>query len=137
VSYESKNKTTGDVGHPYSTHPVGRITYDAAGRMSAILMNPDRERVGGSSSGGSIAATRLASAEDMRAMLSGFIAYFGTFDVDESAKTVIHHVEACLIPSWVGTDLRRAYEFEGNDQLTLSADLAQIVARIVWKREVG
>jgi hypothetical protein len=31
------------------------------------------------------------------------------FDVDEGARTVIDHVQAGLIPSWVGTDLMRTY----------------------------
>jgi len=64
----------------------------------------------------------------------GFIAYFGTFDVDESAKTVIHHVQACLVPSWVGTDLKRTYRFEAN-RLVLTATAATSVLELVWERE--
>jgi hypothetical protein len=33
--------------------------------------------------------------------------YFGTFDIDEATRTVIHHVQASLVPSYVGTDLKR------------------------------
>ena len=32
-----------------------------------------------------------ASYEELREAVNGFIAYFGTFDVDESTQTVIHH----------------------------------------------
>ncbi|MEP6537464.1 MAG: lipocalin-like domain-containing protein [Bryobacteraceae bacterium] len=51
------------------------------------------------------------------------MAYFGTFDVDEFAKTVIHHVQACLVPSSVGTDLKRTYRFDAN-RLVLTATAA-------------
>jgi hypothetical protein len=135
VGYESTDKATGEVRYPYSSNPVGRLTYDAAGRMSAQLMNPRRLTVGGSPTLGSAASIRAASADDMRAILSGFIAYFGTFDIDEPARTVIHHVEACLIPSWVGTDLRRTYEFAGGNQLTLTAPSERVVTRLVWQRD--
>jgi hypothetical protein len=121
VSCESKDKITGEVRYPFGTNPVGRITYDTAGRMSAQAMHPGRRAVGGSPSRGSAAVIREATPDDMRDILSGFIAYFGTFDIDVSSPTVIHHVEACLIPSWVGTDLHRTYEFSGGNRLILTA----------------
>jgi len=75
-----------------------------------------------------------ASQEEIREALGGFIAYFGTFDVDEAAKTVIHHVQACLVPSWVGTDLKRTYQFAGN-RLTLTARLTTNSTVLVWEKE--
>jgi hypothetical protein len=54
--------------------------------------------------------------------------------VDESAQTVIHHVQACLVPSWVGTDLKRTYRFDGN-RLVLTASTATGVLELVWERE--
>ena len=135
VSCESKDKATGEVRYPYGAKPVGRITYDAAGRMSAQLMDPGRRAVGGSPTRSSAVALREMSSEDIRYMLTGFFSYFGTFDVDESSRTVIHHVRACLIPTWVGTDLRRTYEFASGDQLILTADTPQSTNRLVWKRD--
>src|SRR5262245_6529203 len=41
VSCERK-LTDGKVGYPYGEKPVGRLTYDRAGRMSAQLMRPGR-----------------------------------------------------------------------------------------------
>jgi hypothetical protein len=64
---------------------------------------------------------------------NGYVAYFGTFVVDESAHTVIHHVEASLTPAWVGTDLKRTYRFSGN-RLTLTA-ITGSVLELVWERE--
>ena len=135
VSSESKDKTSGEVRYPYGIRPVGRLTYDGAGRMSAQLMNSDRRPVGGPPSAGGFAALRATSEVDMREVLTGFVSYFGTFDIDESSRTVIHHVQACLIPSWVGADLRRSYAFAGYDRLILTASLEQSVNRLVWQRE--
>jgi hypothetical protein len=48
---------------------------------------------------------------------------------------VIHHVEGSLIPSWVGVDLRRRYEFSG-DRLLLTAESEHSLASLVWQRDV-
>src|SRR5229473_4265347 len=89
VSAEAKDEVTGEVRYPWGTKPVGRLAYDDAGRVFAQLMNPGRRSVGGMANRGAAAAIATASADDMREMLTGFNAYFGTFDVDEPARTVI------------------------------------------------
>jgi hypothetical protein len=55
--------------------------------------------------------------------------------IDEPSQTVIHHVQAHLIPSRVGTDLRRTYEFSGSTQLILTAVSDQGTTRLVWHRD--
>jgi hypothetical protein len=110
VSFEQKFPD-GRAVFAYGEKPVGRITYDNAGRMSAQLMRPGR-RSAVTPAGALIDGK--ASGEEIREAVAGFLAYFGTFDVDELSQTVIHHIEACLIPSWVGTDLKRTYRFNGN-----------------------
>src|SRR5579871_763053 len=104
VSGVSKDEVTGEVRYPWGREPVGRLFYEESGRMFAQLMNPGRRSVGGASNRGAASAIATASADDIREMLTGFNAYFGTFDVDESSLTVIHHLQSALIPSWVGTD---------------------------------
>ena len=135
ISGESKDQVTSEVRYPWGTKPVGRLVYDDAGRVFAQLMNPGRRSVGGMANRGAAAAIETASAEDLRAMLTGFNAYFGTFDVDEPARTVIHHLQSALIPSWVGTDQRRKYEFSGSDQLIMFNTASQAAYRLVWQRE--
>jgi hypothetical protein len=137
VSCESKNKTSGEARYPFGPNPVGRITYDQAGRMSALLMNPGRRPVGGSPARGSTAVIGEASCDEIREMVTGFIAYFGSFEIDESARTVIHHVQASLIPSWVGKDLRRTYEFSRANQLVLTATSDLGTTRLVWQRDAA
>jgi len=135
VSGMAKHEVTGSVRYPWGKNPVGRLSYDEAGRVYAQLMNPDRRSVGGAADRGSASAIGSASAEDLRDMLTGFNAYFGTFHIDEPSKTVIHHLQSALIPSWVGSDQRRQYEFSGKDQLIILNTASQEAYRLVWQRE--
>jgi hypothetical protein len=129
------DEVTGEVRYPWGKDPVGRLIYDEAGRVFAQLMNPGRRPVGGIYNQGAAAAMAAASAEDMREMLTGFNAYFGTFEIDEPSRTVIHHLQSALIPSWVGTNQRRKYEFSGRDQLVILNTASQTAYRLVWRRE--
>jgi hypothetical protein len=135
VSGESKNQATSEVQYPWGENPVGRLSYDAAGHVFAQLMNPGRRAVGGFANRGAAAAIATASADDMREMLTGFNSYFGTFDVDEPSRTVIHHLQSALIPSWVGSNQRRKYEFPSRDQLILFNIASEAAYRLVWQRE--
>jgi hypothetical protein len=135
VSGASTDEVTGEVRYPWGKSPVGRLVYDEAGRVFAQLMNPGRRPVGGISNQGAAAAIAGASAEDMREMLTGFNSYFGTFDIDEPSRTVIHHLQSALIPSWVGSDQRRKYEFSGRDQLIILNTAGQAAYRLIWRRE--
>jgi hypothetical protein len=77
-----------------------------------------------------------APEEELRNAVTGIVAYFGSYEVDESAHTVIHHVEASLFPSWVGTDLKRNFEFErGSLVLTRVSPDGTSSDRLVLNRE--
>ena len=128
ISFERKSED-GHVDYPYGEKLVGRIIYDKAGRMSAQLMRPGRRSTVASGA----PFDDGTSNEEIREAVNGFFAYFGAFDVDESAHTVIHHVEACIVPSWVGTDLKRTYRFNAN-RLALTAGSTSVL-ELVWERE--
>ena len=130
ISCERRH-SSGRVDYPYGERPAGRITYDRAGRMSAQLMNPGRPVPEYSQSAEGI---REATPEDMRNVLSGYLAYYGTFDVDALHQVVTHRVESCLNPAWIGTMLRRSYEFSAG-RLTLSAANRESTNVLVWERE--
>jgi hypothetical protein len=113
VSYEVR-MPSGELQYPFGSDPLGRISYDAAGHMSAQLMRRDR--------------TQQASGTS-----SGYTGYYGTYVVDEKAGTVTHQVEGAWTPSWIGTKQVRYFKFEG-DRLTLEADLRGGRGRLVWER---
>ena len=109
-----------EAGPEVSMEYVGRLSYDRAGNMSGLGMPsglPEREREAGS-------------------RLTGGFAYWGKVTVDDEKKVVIHHVEGSpLMPSWVGGDNIRFYEFEG-DLLRLSLKNAsgRTTATLTWRR---
>ena len=100
--------------------PKGIIIYDAHGHM-ACQVAPDRA-VG--------KAGDKPTGEEAKAALEGHIAYFGTYSVDEKARTVTHHRQASVQPGDKG-DLVRGYEFVG-DRLILRP--VGTTTEVVWER---
>lgn len=100
-------KQDGSVVKLYGENPEGLFVYDKDGTMAVQIMLRERPAL----PQGRNAENAL---EDYLKILSGYIAYFGTYEVDETLCRVIHHVRGSLIPNWVGTDLVRHYEFAGN-----------------------
>jgi len=130
VSLENRG-ADGSVHQPFGAHPVGRITYTADGQMSAQIMHETRKPFAKADLYG-------GTPEEKAAAYASYIAYYGPFDVDAAAGTVIHHVIASLLPNWVGGDQLRFYRFEG-DTLVLSAKPfpafgTEVTPHVVWRR---
>jgi hypothetical protein len=89
-------------------HPTGVIYYDATGQMAAQIM-PDRPRPDWTGS---------PTPEQARETILGYTAYFGTYSVDEGARTVTHHRAGTLSPGPV--DFVRHYEFVAGNRLVLT-----------------
>jgi hypothetical protein len=129
ISFEQRT-TAGGVTYPMGQRPVGRITYDASGHMTAQLMLPDRPKFE--------APSKVRGSIDQKiAAFDGYVAYYGTYTVDEAHRTVVHHVEASLYPNWVGTEQRRLFEF-AEGKLILRAVNGSggpgTESRLVWER---
>jgi hypothetical protein len=100
--------------------PTGIIIYDAHGHM-ACQVAPDREVT---------KAGDKPTGEEARAALDGYIAYFGTYTVDERARTVTHHRQGSVQPGDKG-DVVRGYEFVG-DRLILRP--IGTTTEVIWER---
>jgi hypothetical protein len=74
-----------------------------------------------------------ASVEEIREAVTGFVAYFGSYEVDDASQTVTHHVEASLVPSWVGTSLKRHFRWDGA-RLVLTRAVPGTTDELVWER---
>ena len=94
--------------------------YDVHGHMSCHVA-PDRATT---------RAGKEATPDEAKAALAGYIAYFGTYSVDEQARTVTHHREGSVQPGDKG-DLVRGYEFVG-DRLILRP--VGVVHEVIWER---
>ncbi len=115
----------GAAEHPLGTHPLGTILYTPDGYMSAQLARPG------------------PYADDQQPDAYA-IAYSGPFDVDQQTRTVAHHVQVSVIPSWLGTTQIRQMQFPEPETLVLSASerrpprdgvLTTTTTTITWSRQ--
>jgi len=102
------------------TNPNGIIIYDALGHMACQVM-PDREVA---------KAGATPTGEEAKAALDGVVAYFGTYTVDERARTVTHHRRGSVQPGDKG-DVVRGYEFAGDRLILRPLGSAM---EVVWER---
>lgn len=139
VSYED-HRPNGEVLHWWGQHPSGVLTYSRSGRMAVQFMRDPRPTFAAGRVWGPDNQQLLptASATEIRDAFAGYYAYFGTYEVDERAQTVTHHIKASLRSHEVGADNVRPFKLSG-DQLVLrfpvTADDGERRTRIiVWRR---
>lgn len=126
VTYDRK-APNGDVYYPLGKDAKGRLTYDAQGRMTAQLMQPDRPQF-------SRPQSRDGSEEQIVKAYRGYLAYYGTYSVHAKDGYIVHQVEASLYPNWVGGAQKRFFRFEG-ERLVLEADAQALGrSRLVWEK---
>ena len=100
---------------------TGTIVYTQDGHMSVQIMFPDPGQ-----------ARRVTN--PVRYDQGGYEAYFGTYQVDEQAHTVTHHVEGALVRALIGQDLTRVYRFE-QGQLILKSSRPDEHWAIAWEHD--
>jgi hypothetical protein len=123
-------RADGRHGNPFGPNAVGVLNYDAAGNMSAQVTRADRAAPAADQPDG--IETAMTSA------FAGYIAYFGTYHIDEGRSIVVHTVIGSAFPAWVGATPNRRFVIE-NDRLTLSdsvtaADGTPVEASTTWQR---
>jgi hypothetical protein len=122
----------GQTVHPLGEHAVGLIIYTPQHRMSVNIMRPGRASW---ASPNPAAGTRSETAEAG----VGYLAYAGSFIVDESASIVEHHVDVSLFPNWIGDVQRRFIDLTGNELLLVSPVITDaagtsVTPRVRWRR---
>src|SRR6266850_1131830 len=106
-----------------SATSTGLMYYDALGNMAAQVM-PNRVRPKYSGA--------QPTSDEAKEAITGYLAYFGTYTVDERTHTIAHHRKANINPGQVGDDAVRRYEFAPGDRVILTpVDSAN---QIVWER---
>ncbi len=101
----------------------GMLCYHPSGAMSVqSAPRSPRPRAGASPTPG-----------EALVALDGYVAYFGTWKIDETARTITHHQEATVQPGGASPLVRR-YEFKTPDTLILRP--IDRDGEIVWQRIV-
>lgn len=90
---------------PLGPSPSGMLVYAPDGAVSALLCR-----------------TAHADAGDQASDGRSYIAYAGTYSVDDAGARVTHDVDVSLIPEWRGRSLQRSIGWDG-DRLILTADV--------------
>lgn len=97
------------------TERTGLLSYSTDGHVSVQVMYPVSET----------ADTPYAKA--------GYEASFGSYDVDEHAHTVTHHVQAANVRSLIGQELPRALQFSPDGHLTLRSTKPEEKWSVTWE----
>ena len=123
-------RSDGQVIYPMGKDATGRAMFDASGYMSAHIMRPGRLAF-------AIGDNHKGTPAEIKTAFEGYVAYYGTYKVDEQERTITTQVEGSLFPNWIGTGQKRFYEFSGN-RMTLSSPLMhiggeQVTAQMIWE----
>jgi Lipocalin-like domain len=128
VSYVAR-ADDGSVAYPLGPNPTGSLVYTAGGWMSAHLAATDRPRMTNDD-------LRGGSEPERAAAYASYFAYCGTYAI--SGDTIVHNVEMCLMPNWVGTDQVRSFELNGDELLHRTPPLeiggTALVNDFTWAR---
>lgn len=121
----------GAIHHPLGEQVLGRINYEANGTMAAQLYSATRP---------TFAAQDFVQGSDseLRAAFITMLCYFGRYQIDEDSQHVVHLVEGCSFPNWLGSKQIRFFSFT-DDKLTLRTVPLQLgnsvqIGELVWQR---
>ena len=116
---------------PLGEKPLGYIFYNHDGFMSVEIMAEHRAPYHDSDVFG-------GTSEERSDAISTYLSYSGPFEVIPDQDTVIHHIEVCSYPNWIGNAQVRYAKLDG-EVLMLSTKpmIFQGVERraeLVWDR---
>lgn len=117
VSFEDVDG--GQAVHRYGEKPLGIFIYTADGHVAIQIANPANPVcVAPAVKNGPGRKDNLpvpaCTADEMRALVDGYVAYWGTYTVDAAAGIVTHHVVSSLANGYAGTDQQRPFRLEGD-----------------------
>jgi lipocalin-like protein len=121
----------GSSAEPLGGSPVGYIFYNHDGYMSVEIMAAHRAPY-------HVPDTFGGTPEERSEAISTYLSYSGPFEVLSDRHAVIHHIEVCSYPNWIGNAQMRFADLDG-DVLTLSTKPMRFQgversAHLVWER---
>ncbi len=123
--------TDGRITYPYGEHAEGQLMYNDHGSFSGQIAGSGRPVF---ESGNLLKGTP----EEIKKAFEGYIAYYGTYEVDENNSQITHHVENGLFPNWVGNNQTRTYEFEGKNlrlnTQPIKGAKADLTVTLLWEQ---
>ncbi len=90
---------------------IGYLIYTRTGQVCVVVGNSERQRWH---------SPQAPADGEVRNAFDGLTAYAGTFQVNESERSVVHHIEIDRVPNYIGAERKRFCSVAGN-RLTLRA----------------
>ena len=122
----------GRITYPYGAEPGGMLVYDGHGGFAGQIMAQGRP---------SFATGNLlkGSDEEVRAAFEGYVAYYGSYTVNEEENLMFHRVEGSFFPNWIGEHQVREFEFMEDGRLELrtlpiKGSRADLTVVLLWER---
>ena len=113
----------GELGPSANSYRNGLLVYTPTGHMSLQLTRENRQQFEG-----------RASPEEAQAALDSYIAYYGTFTVNQTQGSITHHRQGHLIPDRV-TDGMRYFRFSGNRLMLTAPPTGEgMTTTLTWER---
>ena len=109
--------------------PKGLATFGRDGRFSMMLFSAGLPRIAGNN-------RMQGTPEENKAIVQGSIAYYGTYQVNETDKSVEMKIEGSTFPNYEGQPQKRPIVIKG-DEMTMSNPTPALgagIANLVWKR---
>ena len=124
-------KADGTTSNRWGSNPKGIFMFDGNGNFAQFITRSDLPKFG---------AKRMdqVTAEEYQTVVTGLVASFGTYTVNEAEKTLITHVEGSVLPDLVGVDQKRKIISLTASELryTNPTAVTGLAAETIWKRVV-
>jgi Lipocalin-like domain len=118
----------------FGPNPVGTLIFTPNGRYSLQIMRVINRGPFASNS------RDAGTAEENKAVSQGTISHFGTYTVDDAAKTINFHIEGSSFPNWENTNQKRLVTAITDDAQTYTNPTSSTPAQgfthteLVWKK---
>ncbi|MET0707787.1 MAG: lipocalin-like domain-containing protein [Tardiphaga sp.] len=100
VSWE-QDVASGPKFQRFGANPKGVTVFDANGRFFIMFARSDLPKIASNN-------PSTSTPEEAKAIVSGSIAYYGTYTVDEAAKIISFRIESSSFPNQLGIEGKRA-----------------------------
>jgi hypothetical protein len=128
VSWE-QTRADGSKNHRFGDSPKGVNTFDATGHFTLLIMRPDLPKVAAGD-------PEKVTPEEGQSIARGAIAYFGTYTVDETTKTVSLKLDGTTLANQLTVAQNRVITSISADEMHYMNSTAVGGGKIelVWKR---
>ena len=100
-----QTRSDGSKNYRFGNNPKGINTFSAAGRFSLVIVQADLPKISSND-------PMKPSAEEAEAIVRGSIAYYGTYSVDEAAKTINMQLDGTTLTNQLGIPQKRSIELD-------------------------